>query len=172
MIPPRKVPPGEPTLEDDGAATEARRKALRTALKEHGLRSSELARLAELPTANCLYNYLNGYSRSLKTATWALLLPHLPKSDPRVLMGLIDYAETPYENDNYPPHVGMFTHEQEFTIQLVVVHLIELKDNLHHLQLKLNEWAYGIQGLEHWLTSLTDQLPPKNAPKTEGDGEA
>ena len=162
MNPFRKVPPSQPKLADNIEAIEARRKALRIALGEHGLRSSELARLAGLPSANGLYNYLNGRSRNLETATWALLLPHLPKSDPKVLMGLIEHTATPYENDNYLANAGtMFTDEQKFTIQLVVVHLIELKDDLRHLQQRINEQTLGIEGLERWLTSLTDQLPSK-----------
>ena len=147
---------------ENKAVAETRRKALRTALQEHGLRSSELARLAGLPSANGLYNYLGGRSRSLKTATWALLLPHLPRSDPQILMGLVQQTATPYENDNDPALTGStFTKQQEFVFQLIVVHLIELKDDLHHLQQKINEWTFRTEGLEGWLTSLADEFPPE-----------
>ncbi len=70
--------------------TQARRKALVDALKEHDLRPADIARLANLPQANSLYNFINGRTASLATSTWERLLPFLPKSDVGVLLGLTE----------------------------------------------------------------------------------
>ncbi len=58
-----------------------RREALTAALRDHDLTVSELARRADLPNPNGIYNFLHGRSNDLSMSTLRKIYPHLPKCD-------------------------------------------------------------------------------------------
>ena len=58
------------TQDTDDEEVERRRKALRKVLDQARMSPAEAAKAARLPSANSLYNFLNGHSHSLSQATW------------------------------------------------------------------------------------------------------
>lgn len=54
---------------DNQVRSDARRRAFLAFMAEHGLTATSWARAAGMPTANAIYNFLNGHTRSLTQST-------------------------------------------------------------------------------------------------------
>ena len=67
--------------------TEARRKALREVIDASGMKPSELARRAGLPSANLIYNFFSGHSSALTFDTYQRLANAIPGATVSMLAG-------------------------------------------------------------------------------------
>src|ERR1035437_4902731 len=67
--------------------TEARRKALREVIDASGMKPSELARRAGLPSANLIYNFFSCHSSALTFDTYQRLANAIPGATVSMLAG-------------------------------------------------------------------------------------
>lgn len=78
---------------EKGGAEERRRAALKRAIKQFDVSPAELARKAGLKSANLLYNYLTGRSKSLSVDTVERLAKALPGENIAALLGATKYQD-------------------------------------------------------------------------------
>lgn len=71
-----------------GARGEMRRRALQKAMAERGLKPADVARMAGLPSANAIYNFLNRRSNSLAAETLERIAKAMPETSVEELTGL------------------------------------------------------------------------------------
>lgn len=102
---------------DDGTAASRRRIAFWQFSYGSGRTLSDIARAAGLPTANALYNFMNGATASLSAVTIERLIAGYPSADDRArLMPLLDWQQ----------HVGivrpvrLISEEQQISKALVL----------------------------------------------------
>jgi hypothetical protein len=69
------------------ALSEQRRRALRAVLRERELSPAEWARMAGLPNANTLYNFMNGHTDLLSDATLKALARAIPGASVSEILG-------------------------------------------------------------------------------------
>ena len=88
---------------DKDRRAERRRRSLRRFLAEQSLQPAEIARRAGLPSANTLYNFLNGRSSQLSQSTYEKLAEVVPGTSVDRLTGAGRYFEpTPVVRDAAP----------------------------------------------------------------------
>jgi transcriptional regulator with XRE-family HTH domain len=75
-------------MDADESRAEARRQALKKIMNEKDVTAADVARMAELPTANAIYNFLSGRSRSLSAETYEKIAKAIPGVSVSELTGL------------------------------------------------------------------------------------
>ncbi len=65
-------------MTDQDEIADVRRLALKRAMEDHGMTPTDLARRCGFPTANAIYNFLNGISKSLSTTTYQAIVKQMP----------------------------------------------------------------------------------------------
>lgn len=75
-------------MDHDDSRAEARRSALKKIMAEKDVTAAEVARMAELPTANAIYNFLSGRSKSLSADTYEKIAKAIPGVSVSELTGL------------------------------------------------------------------------------------
>lgn len=90
---------GERTEGRKAKVADLRRKAFRSFMLKNNLSPAEWARLSGLPTANAIYNFLNGRSSGLSQDTLQRLADALPNTLVSDLMGETAAKRIEYESD-------------------------------------------------------------------------